>query len=51
MTHVAKFRLSLLHVIAQDSVEHTYFSCSVDFLGAATIQERPLLARVRYSVR
>ena len=41
-----KLCLSLIYKIAQNSIKRTYFIWF--FLGVATIQERPLLARVRY---
>ena len=45
MVHFVRFRLSLLYAIAQNIINiHLFFG---NFLGAATIQERPLLARAR----
>ena len=45
MAHFANSCLFLLGIIAQNSAKHTYFR---HFLGAAAIQERPLLAWGRH---
>ena len=48
LAHFTKFHPILLNAIAQIWLKHNYL---VNSLGAATIQERPLLAWVRYTLK